>query len=787
VGRTARSLSIAPNPHDTTRRTTRATSIAPNDNELIEDKWAGRRARTMSVAQPQEPPSVDKLIADNFNTYAELRTSDHVANKYAEEATPLFEATEWLKKSLLDLTDNSGLQRRVKQLLGSQNFLTNLSTDAWADLQKYCEDEALSLGMSMEEFLKKADLVVVIRNGLNSMFVSAYGKPRHTDLFLSPEDAKHRYEVIPDERAQHRGTVWGDQKPFLFDIRQDLVIHSCHQFMRDESKSQLWNEKAYIHCLRMVAMAVDLRFQSDVESVCKKAGGKIIKGPIKEFERMKIECTTIHSKERFPRPANNLDVNRNRSVFDNADQMLTFAKGLKEHSRFGNQPVRVENTFTDDDGIAREKFYHRVVKFNWLYTPGICYKDLLDSHLSELWDRYFDYESVPGCGVKDPDEPWDQWRDQIGLALEYLKSDGLADEQVQIIVETEMLLRPYIETQEKTQLLCKICQSPSAKALYLEFSSEDHEISNKSYDEVQDAALEELVKFLEENKDVNRDVNVDRGASKLCLAAMNGHTKVVKKMMKIRAVDVNKPVWVTGATPLYLASQYGHAMCVKYLLENRNIRVNQSRTDEGEAAPLHIAAQNGHDEVMKLLLMSSGIKVNAVLTEGDRTALFVAAYYGHEKIVQYLLEHPQIRVNQATDDGATPLYIAAQQGHVDVVEELLKRDDIMVNSATTDEGRSPLSIACLLGRDDVVRQLLSHPSINVNQPTLTGATPLFMAAQEGHEEIVKMLLANKSIKVSQARTKDKATPLRIAQALKQDRIVDILEERGADKEKCLMM
>lgn len=62
-----------------------------------------------------------------------------------------------------------------------------------------------------------------------------------------------------------------------------------------------------------------------------------------------------------------------------------------------------------------------------------------------------------------------------------------------------------------------------------------------------------------------------------------------------------------------------------------------------------------------------------------------------------------------------------------------------------------------------------------------------MAAQEGHEEIVKMLLANKSIKVSQARTIDKATPLRIAQALKQDRIVDILEERGADKEKCLMM
>lgn len=117
----------------------------------------------------------------------------------------------------------------------------------------------------------------------------------------------------------------------------------------------------------------------------------------------------------------------------------------------------------------------------------------------------------------------------------------------------------------------------------------------------------------------------------MCLAAMNGHTKVVKKMMKIRAVDVNKPVWVTGATPFYLASQYGHAMCVKYLLENRNIRVNQSRTDEGEAAPLHIAAQNVHDEVMKLLLMSSGIKVNAVLTEGDRTALFVAAYYGHEK------------------------------------------------------------------------------------------------------------------------------------------------------------
>jgi hypothetical protein len=44
-------------------------------------------------------------------------------------------------------------------------------------------------------------------------------------------------------------------------------------------------------------------------------------------------------------------------------------------------------------------------------------------------------------------------RDQIKVATEYLTSPELADKPVQIIVETQLLLTPYLEGREKMHLL----------------------------------------------------------------------------------------------------------------------------------------------------------------------------------------------------------------------------------------------------------------------------------------------------------------------------------------------
>jgi hypothetical protein len=55
---------------------------------------------------------------------------------------------------------------------------------------------------------------------------------------------------------------------------------------------------------------------------------------------------------------------------------------------------------------------------------------------------------------------WSSRRDQIKVALEYLTSPELADKEVQIIVETQLLLTPYLKGREKMHLL-SVTSAPS--------------------------------------------------------------------------------------------------------------------------------------------------------------------------------------------------------------------------------------------------------------------------------------------------------------------------------------
>ncbi len=49
----------------------------------------------------------------------------------------------------------------------------------------------------------------------------------------------------------------------------------------DTTRSQLWNEKCFIHALRMVAMAIDTMYQNEVQRVCTDSSGQFLDTPIK--------------------------------------------------------------------------------------------------------------------------------------------------------------------------------------------------------------------------------------------------------------------------------------------------------------------------------------------------------------------------------------------------------------------------------------------------------------------------------------------------------------------------
>lgn len=116
------------------------------------------------------------------------------------------------------------------------------------------------------------------------------------------------------------------------------------------------------------------------------------------------------------------------------------------------------------------------------------------------------------------------------------------------------------------------------------------------------------------------------------------------------------------ATPLFAAAQNGNFKIVKLLLEVDGIDVNKG-LDKYGTTPLYIAIQEGHKNIAWLLIQQKGIDVNKPLIKNaenipqNTTALYLAAKLNYAHIVEYLLNagaDPSI----LTHTGKSPLDVA---------------------------------------------------------------------------------------------------------------------------------
>jgi hypothetical protein len=83
--------------------------------------------------------------------------------------------------------------------------------------------------------------------------------------------------------------------------RQDGALP--RPFERDTTKSQLWSEKCFIHCLRMIAVAIDGDYQAAVETMVKDCKGEFKSTAIKGYGRMHNKCVSKedHYHDPYPR------------------------------------------------------------------------------------------------------------------------------------------------------------------------------------------------------------------------------------------------------------------------------------------------------------------------------------------------------------------------------------------------------------------------------------------------------------------------------------------------------
>ena len=172
------------------------------------------------------------------------------------------------------------------------------------------------------------------------------------------------------------------------------------------------------------------------------------------------------------------------------------------------------------------------------------------------------------------------------------------------------------------------------------------------------------------------------------------------------------------------------------------------------------------------LLMSDSFQKKAESTFDEW--LFCAAYDGHTAVVQHLI---YMGTKPDKDDvhgsGWTALHIAAHLGHEDVVKVLL---DAGANPNLTDNiGQAPISYAVKDGHRDVVKILLDGGADpNILSCFFNGLPPLHLAVGLGYRDTAKLLLD---------RGADPAkvnvygwNPLRVAEALKREDMVKLLQE-----------
>ena len=249
-----------------------------------------------------------------------------------------------------------------------------------------------------------------------------------------------------------------------------------------------------------------------------------------------------------------------------------------------------------------------------------------------------------------------------------------------------------------------------------------HIIAMNGYDKIAKYILEENKdKGIQEQVEAAVKAKDEFNRSPLHYACENGHLNIVKYL--IEKQNVNKEAKDRdGWTPLYCACENGHLNVVQYLIEKQN--VNKEAKDDKDRTPLHYACANDQLDVVSYLIEKQHVNKEAT-DEDDYTPLHYACENGHLNIVKYLIEQQHVNKEAKDEDGRTPLHLACRQNdHLNVVKYLIEKQNVNIE-AKDEDGRTPLQIACTNNQLNTAISLIEN-----------GANPLsgLVYAIEYHDE-----------------------------------------------------
>jgi len=235
---------------------------------------------------------------------------------------------------------------------------------------------------------------------------------------------------------------------------------------------------------------------------------------------------------------------------------------------------------------------------------------------------------------------------------------------------------------------------------------------------------------------------------KLVRAARHGKTKLIKKLLSTKLLDINclRYTLIEGddyynededrnyqrydwSAPLFEAADNGHADAVRLLLDRG---AKPDNLNSFGLTALQLAVGGGHKEVVKLLI-ECGANINILYDDTEDTLLHDAAMMGYQDIIQILLDSGA-DPNITNGNGETPLSIANGNEH-ECIEHLLLERGARPNQQYYEQ---KLLVSIREGNvKDVESRLLGGVDVNYDH-----STPLRVAIYFSHKDIVLLLLSS---------------------------------------------
>jgi hypothetical protein len=160
------------------------------------------------------------------------------------------------------------LKTKIQQLFGAPRFASNLKhLGLWDNLIEDCRVKAVALDESTRQCFVDKNLGKALGE---DVVPNTFGK-----IEMREDGLRSVALCGQDEGAQTQAAAMPTEFP------QNPVY------------SQLWNETCFIHCIRMIAMAVDALFQTLASGVCQKSNGAFTGCAIKGFVPTQFKATQL--------------------------------------------------------------------------------------------------------------------------------------------------------------------------------------------------------------------------------------------------------------------------------------------------------------------------------------------------------------------------------------------------------------------------------------------------------------------------------------------------------------